>query len=400
MFRRFARLSILAAVLGSAVVPAASMTLEEVLDKHVEACGGREAWSRITSMKMTGTFTSFSKVSPFTLHRKRDNFYHMDHVLDDKLVVIGVSGENAWWDNHWFQVGAQPITGVDLAVVMRDAEFEPALFHVGRDGGGSAELIGESDLEGIPTIAVKLTLPSEAEETWHLDPTTFLAIGRDSTGSDFGRPMPQRTFFEDYREVSGVILPYFSETQWYTRDRVMRVEQVEINLEIDDALFARPAPPGMGVLAALDGSFKVVTAQRNRPDAPWQEGERLSSFEALLGGALVRESFETAGGNRVLRSITYDRFGGRYRMTQIDNSRGLLNVLEGEFDESGTRLTLSNVESGTTWSGFGMTFHSRLSIFDITDDGFKMEVESSTDGGEQWAVMAKAEYIRVTPDNL
>jgi len=199
MLKRITRLTILAAILLAAVAPATSMTLDEVLAKHIEANGGREAWSRITSMKMTGTFTSFSKVSPFTLHKKRDNAYHMDHTLDDKLVVIGVQGESAWWDNHWFQVGAQPISGVDLAVVMRDAEFEPALFHVGREGGGKAELIGESDLEGIPTIAIKLTLPSEAEETWHLDPKSYLAIGRDSTGSDFGRPMPQRTFFEDYR---------------------------------------------------------------------------------------------------------------------------------------------------------------------------------------------------------
>lgn len=394
MFNRLARFTVLVAALGAAVFPASSMTIDEVLAKHIEASGGRDAWSKIESLKITGTFASFSKVAPFTLHRQRPNSYHMHHIQDDKLVVIGVQGDSAWWDNHWFQVGAQPIGGVDLAVVMREAQFEPALFYAGRDGGGQPELIGEADLDGLTTIGIKLTLPSEAVETWYLDPVSYLAVGRDSTGSDFGNPMPQRTFFDDYHEVAGVKLPFFTESQWYTRDRVMRIESVEVNPAIDSALFAAPAPPGMGVLATMNGDFKVATANRNGPGAPWNEGERLSSFSSLLGGALVQESFETASGNRFLRSISYDRFRNHYRVTQIDDSRGLLDVLEGDFDEEGRRLTLSNVKSGTTWSGFGMNFHTRLSIFDITEQGFKMEAEMSTDGGETWAVMAKADYSR------
>jgi len=177
----------------------------------------------------------------------------------------------------------------------------------------------------------------------------------------------------------------------------MRVENVEVNLEIDDALFKLPAPPGMGILSPMEGEFTVTIAQRNDPSAPWQEGERSSKFELLLGNLMVQENYSTANGNQVLRSLAYDRFSERYRMTQIDDARGLLDVLEGQFDEEGQRLTLSNVESGTTWSGFGMTFHTRLSIFDITNDGFKMESEWSTDGGENWAVMAKAEYSRKEP---
>jgi hypothetical protein len=41
-----------------------------------------------------------------------------------------------------------------------------------------------------------------------------------------------------------------------------------------------------------------------------------------------------------------------------------------------------------------MTFHGRLSIYDITDDGFKVDYETSVDGGENWFVSAKAVYTR------
>ena len=65
----------------------------------------------VQSMKITGQFTAFSKIRPFTLHRKRDLRYHMDHTLGDKPVVIGFDGKTAWWDNHWLQEGAQAVGG-------------------------------------------------------------------------------------------------------------------------------------------------------------------------------------------------------------------------------------------------------------------------------------------------
>ena len=41
-----------------------------------------------------------------------------------------------------------------------------------------------------------------------------------------------------------------------------------------------------------------------------------------------------------------------------------------------------------------MTFHGRLSFFDITPDSFKAEHETSIDGGATWFLNAKATYTR------
>ena len=104
-----------------------------------------------------------------------------------------------------------------------------------------SELLGEVEVEGMPAVGVKITRDDGSEETWYLDPKTYLEMARDCPGSDFGRPMDQRTWFDDFREVDGVKLPFFTETQFYTRHRVMQIESVETNVEIDDALFAMPA---------------------------------------------------------------------------------------------------------------------------------------------------------------
>jgi hypothetical protein len=95
----------------------------------------------------------------------------------------------------------------------------------------------------------------------------------------------------------------------------------------------------------------------------------------------------------VLRTLSYDRFQQRYRATEVNDVRNLMDVMEGEFDEAG-RLTLSNVESGTSWAGFGMTFHTRAEFFDISSDGFTLEEAISIDGGENWFVAARSIYTR------
>lgn len=41
-----------------------------------------------------------------------------------------------------------------------------------------------------------------------------------------------------------------------------------------------------------------------------------------------------------------------------------------------------------------MTFHQRNSYFDISQDGFQVEQETSIDGDENWFVNAKLTYTR------
>jgi len=379
-----------AALLITAPVQAA--TVDEVIAKHIEARGGRDSWAAIESMKITGSYTAFSKVSPFTLHKKRDNLFHIDHVLDDKRVIIGYDGEVAWWDNPWRQEGVQKIGGIDFTAQERNFDFVTPLFDVGQ-AGYTAKLLGDVEVEGIPAVGIELTRPDETVETWYLDPETHLELARMSPGSDFGNPMPQLTFFDDFREVHGVVIPFLTEAQWYTRSRAMQIEEVAINVDIDDAMFAMPAPEGMGPLLDIVGNWNVAVQQRQQPGQDWQNSERSSSIESLFGGGVVRETYTTAGGNQVLRTLSYDRFKKRYRVTEVNDARNLMDVLEGTIDDDG-RLSLNNVETDTSWAGFGMTFHTRAEFFDIGADGFSLEEAISIDGGENWFVAGKSTYTR------
>src|SRR5262245_56141864 len=285
-------------------VPAAAATVEEVISKHIEARGGEARWKAIDSLKISGSMTAWSKKAPFSMERKRDR-YHLDSMQDGKKLEIGYDGKTAWWDNQMMQEGAQKMQGADLVVLMREIDF-PTPFFDYRDKGYEVKLLGPTKFEGQDAIAIELKRADGQAETWYLDPATHLEFARESPGSDFGRPVPLRTYYDDFRTVSGVKIPFRVESQWYTRERILEADKVEASVPIDDGVFRRPPPAGMGPLLPLGGSWKVAVSQRDFPGAPWRDSERDSKIETLLGGALIQERFTTARGNQVIRSLTYD----------------------------------------------------------------------------------------------
>ncbi|HXV75285.1 MAG TPA: hypothetical protein VD788_03130 [Candidatus Polarisedimenticolaceae bacterium] len=379
-----------AAPTGGAV---AATELDEIVAKHVEAKGG-DRWKAIETMKMSGSFTAFSIVAPFELIRKRDRKFSLDHEMNGHPVKIGFDDAVLWWDHAMLGPGAKKIPdGPDRHAVEREIDFVTPLFdHAER--GFELKLVGPTEFEGFPVIAIELTRPDDTVETWYLDRETYLEFARESPGSDFGTPMTVRTFFDDFRRVEGVMIPFVVESQWYTRDRVMRVEKVEINVPVDDAIFAMPAPLGMAsLLPMIDDGWSVSTSIRQQPGAPWEESQRDTEVVGRMRGALIQEAYTSPDGNEVVWSLAYDQFREAYRLIRITDQTNHLDVLVGKFDEQG-KLVLSNLETGTTWTGFGMTFHTRVTFHEIGATGFKVDTEISTDGGESWFLAAKQQYAR------
>lgn len=370
-------------------------TLDEIVAKHIEAKGGRDAWSALESLELTGEFTAFSKTSPFTQRKTSDRRFFMDHIWGDQPVVIGFDGETAWWNNGFFGEGARFIDGPDRAVLERELDFATPLFDL-ESAGHTATLLGRQEVDGIPVIAIELQRSDESKETWYLDPETYLEVARDSPASDFGRPMTQRTFFDDFREVEGVMIPHYTETQWYTRHRVVAVDAVRANVAWEDDAFSMPPPLGMEKLQSLAGTWDVARQTRQNPSAEFTESQGQSTIESHFRGAMFEESWTSPSGIQAIRTLSYDKYRDRYLATLIDSNSSVMDILAGGWNDDGA-LVLDDHVTQTPSLVFGMTIFERMKLFAIEPDSFKIERENSVDDGETWAVMQKLTYTRRVP---
>jgi outer membrane lipoprotein-sorting protein len=119
--------------------------------------------------------------------------------------------------------------------------------------GYSVELMGEETVEGTETFKIKLTknpiLVDGAEEDlfviYYFDKENFVPIMQESTiPSGPQKGMKVQTLFSDYQEAGKIFYPYTISIKYNGQlAQSINIEKMDMNVEIDDALFTMPEPP-------------------------------------------------------------------------------------------------------------------------------------------------------------
>lgn len=222
----------------------ASPTAEEIVARYVAARGGAEQWARVRTLRAVGSYSAFSFKNDFTLLRQRGDLYRLDFEMLQAPAVRARDAEGVWaldkllWPEPT-RVGDTPYA----PQLERDAVFGSLLFDYSKRKV-VIELIGPGDIDGIATIGLKVTLPDGREETWHLDAETYLEVAVEREVVDFtqaSEPVHQRTFFDDFRPVDGLVLPHWVEQEFNHRLESMTIEHWELNPELDPAAFTGPS---------------------------------------------------------------------------------------------------------------------------------------------------------------
>jgi len=387
-------IALLFPLLAGARLQAAEVSVEDLLQKHAAACGG-DRWKAVHSLELTGTATFFSIPAPFRMIRMRPDSYRFERTILANDVVSAFDGRIAWWNNP--NMGMDwpvPVPLPDAAILRREADFDGPLLDHGNDGQ-RIELVGRGDLDGDEGWELRVTWRDGAEERWFLDPVTYLAIGRVSPDADYGEPHDKTTYFSDYREVDGLVLPHSIAMEYGTRYEILAIESVRVNPDLGEADFRMPPPQGMTPLASLAGEWDLSIETRPYPQAPWEENRARSTITPLLGGRMLEERFAWVTHGvpiDVIQTLSYDRSREVYRVTRIDSLAGRQDVLEGTFD--GGRLSATDIGSRTARGEQEQPQHSRLSLFAIEPDRFRIGLETSDDGGGTWTETGRYTYTR------
>jgi hypothetical protein len=236
----------LALLLASPASATDELDAAGVVARYVEARGGAEGWRSLQALELTGIYAAFSFHEPFHLIRRRGDLYRLDYVVLDSPAVRARDAEGPWGLDPLLLPEAAHITEDPYKTQLeRESLFGLVLLDAG-SRGIEVELIGEGEVEGQPTVDLRLTFPGEREEIWHLDPESWLEVAVDAQVFDHTQaatPMRRRTFFDDFREVDGLVLPFQVDHEFGARLEAMTVEQVRLNPELEDADFAAPPPP-------------------------------------------------------------------------------------------------------------------------------------------------------------
>ncbi len=217
-------------------------TVEAILAKSAEAVGGRDAWSKVKSIRTKGTFSvPASGISgPVVAEMAQPNRMRQTmNLAGIGEVMTGFDGTTAWASDRI--QGPRLMTGDELEAVRREAEMMKDFDVKARYD--ALEVVAEADHGGFACWELVGTKGDEKTTLWFEKETGLARGSRMVVKSSLGE-IPVVSIVKEYRPFEGdfgrVLLPASIEMTQMGQKLATTMESAEFNV-VEDAAFELPA---------------------------------------------------------------------------------------------------------------------------------------------------------------
>ena len=216
-------------------------TAEQLIAKYVRAIGGRSALEKTSSRRTVGTMDpgGGTFLSLEIIEKSPDKFLSVVSVPEVGTVMQGFDGKIGWESDP--NQGVQELTGAMLAAVRRNSQFYRWL--------RMKELFGKLEASGTTMVGDREAFVMEATpqegyaEKFYFDTVTGFLVRRDYKLDTPDGVVSFETFYDDYRDVDGVKLPFALRRVGPDNVLILKFTEIKQNVELDDARFAKPVSP-------------------------------------------------------------------------------------------------------------------------------------------------------------
>ncbi len=257
------------------------LSAAEIVARNVAARGGLEAWRSVQTMSLTGKLgvggnqraaipepvpgrksgrlvlpsrPAEEVQLPFFMELKRPRKMRFELQFNGQTAIQVYDGASGWKLRPFLnRMVVEPYTAEEMKISSMQADLDGPLVDYAAKGT-QIELTGMEQVEGRDTYKLKLTMKNgESIHEW-IDAQTFLETKIEGQPRRLdGTYHPVEVYFRDYREVSGLQIPFVLETRVLPVAKTalglpdtpvpverIAVEKVVVNPKLADALFAKP----------------------------------------------------------------------------------------------------------------------------------------------------------------
>ena len=212
---------------------AQAQTVDDIINKHIAALGGKENLKKIQNVVMEGSLTVQGAEISVTVTQVNNKLARQD------ISVAGMNGfdfltDKEGWSYMPFQ-GMQkpePKTADEVKESQSDLDVAGPLVDYAAKGH-KVELLGKEDVEGTECYKIKVNLAGGKEQTFFIDPTSNLIVRQKEKRKFNGQESEMTTDFSDYKDVEGVKMAYSITQQFGT----ILISSIKVNQVIADNLY-------------------------------------------------------------------------------------------------------------------------------------------------------------------
>ncbi|HEX4584485.1 MAG TPA: outer membrane lipoprotein-sorting protein [Burkholderiaceae bacterium] len=262
----------------------ANLTAAQIVEKHIAARGGQQAWKAVQTLQLTGKVEAgradsyqrsmalfkqdkrFRGVSlekkaaaqapdeakpdlskqvqlPFTLDVKRPHKSRMEIVFAGQTAWQVYDGVHGWKFRPFLnRKDVEPFTADEARTEAKQDNLEGPLFDYAAKGA-KVTLDKVEPVEGHAAYKLKLVAKDGTTRYVWVDASTFLDVKVQGTPRRMDGKMHDVFVMQrDFRQVAGVMVPFVLETSvdGYPDTHKMLIENVAVNPKLDDARFTKP----------------------------------------------------------------------------------------------------------------------------------------------------------------
>jgi zinc protease len=215
----------------------------ELLRKAAAACGGTAAFHHVASISTQAKVTLKMPQGEMALE-----ITTLEVMPDRQVQVIKtpmgeqtmvLDGEGGWVTamGQSKVMPAEALTdarkGLSRDLIWLFAHAEQPDFQVADKG--------MADFEGKQALRLDLLLPDENQFSLFLDPATYTPVGIKYMGMSMAGPAETTEAYSDFKSYQGVLLPAHTLQKAGGMETNIEVMQVDVNGQIDQSLFKKPA---------------------------------------------------------------------------------------------------------------------------------------------------------------
>lgn len=218
-----------------------SEEMDEIINKHIKAIGGIEKLNEIKSIKMEGKAHMQEIEAPIVMIIKRPNYIREEITIQGRTMIQAYDGQIGWRIIPFTgKAEAEKMPERELELIKERADLEGPLVNY-KNKGIKVELLGKEDVQGTEAYKFKITLKNEKIRYIYIDTEEYLILKQTTKEKIENNEIEIDSYLSNYKPVEGLIFPHSIEVK--VKDATVQqiiIEKIELNPQIDDAIFKMP----------------------------------------------------------------------------------------------------------------------------------------------------------------
>lgn len=187
---------------------AQGQTADEIIDKHINARGGKAAITSIRSIVMEGMKQVMGTDVEFTITKVQDKLARTDFVFGGNAGYTIITQNAGWQFIPMRSTAPETMPEERVASMQHELDIAGPLVDYATKGH-KVSVVGKDAVDGKDAYKLKVTLSTGKEYIYYIDMSNYLLLRSSTTVPGAGGATTEQvTDFSDYKPVDKVMFPH------------------------------------------------------------------------------------------------------------------------------------------------------------------------------------------------